>query len=142
MYNKLNQDVNCNDFLSHREQRLTSVAFKISNYKASLQQIDFNGLSQNLMPFSCCDSELLYASCSHIVTGDLNIVHDHNLRDLLRKDPKYREPVSFSWHQNFNITMDACEEYARRWAKKEDVEVDTLSEWVNLIADVLKRRIR
>ena len=39
----------------------------------------------------------------------------------------------------FGITMDACKEYARRWAKKEDVEVDTLSEW---IADVLKRRIR
>ena len=38
--------------------------------------------------------------------------------------------------------MDACEEYARRWAKKEDVEVDTLSEWVKSIADVLKRRIR
>ena len=38
--------------------------------------------------------------------------------------------------------MDACEEYARRWAKKEDVEVDTLSEGVKSIADVLKRRIR
>ena len=38
--------------------------------------------------------------------------------------------------------MDACEEYARRWAKKEDVEVETLSEWVKSIADVLKRRIR
>ena len=38
--------------------------------------------------------------------------------------------------------MDACEEYARRWAKKEDVEVDTLSEWIKSIADVLRRRIR
>ena len=38
--------------------------------------------------------------------------------------------------------MDACQEYARRWAKKEDVETDTLSEWVKSIADVLKRRIR
>ena len=38
--------------------------------------------------------------------------------------------------------MDACEEYARRWTKKEDVEVDTLSEWMKSIADVLKRRIR
>ena len=53
-----------------------------------------------------------------------------------------REPVSYSWHQNFDIIMDACEEYARRWAKKEDVEVDTLSEWIKSIADVLKRRIR
>ena len=37
--------------------------------------------------------------------------------------------------------MDACEGYARRWAKK-DVEVDTLPEWIKSIADVLKRRIR
>ena len=30
----------------------------------------------------------------------------------------------------------------RRWAKKEDVELDTLSEWIKSIGDVLKRRIR
>ena len=76
------------------------------------------------------------------MTGDLDIVRNVKLRDLLSKGPKYREPVSYSWHQNFTIIMDACEEYARRWAKKEDVEVDTLSEWIKSIADVLKRRIR
>ena len=48
----------------------------------------------------------------------LNIVRNQKLRDLLRKGPKYLEPVSFSWHQNFNIIMDSCEEYVRRWAKK------------------------
>ena len=112
-----------------------SVASKIFNYKASLQQIDFT-------PCSCCDSEFLYAPCGHIVTGDLSIVRDQKLKDVLHKGPKYRKPVPFSWHQNFNIIMDACEGYARRWAKKEDVEVDTLSKWVKSIADVLKRRIR
>ena len=87
-------------------------------------------------------SQFLYAPCGHIVTGDLNIVRNVKLRDLLSKGPKYREPVSYSWHQNLSIIMDGCEEYARRWAKKEDVEVDTLSEWIKSIADVLKRRIR
>ena len=76
------------------------------------------------------------------MTGDLKIVRNIKLRDLLSKGPKYREPVSYLWHQNFDIIMDACEEYATRWAKKEDVEVDTLSEWIKSIADVLKRRIR
>ena len=38
--------------------------------------------------------------------------------------------------------MDACEAYARRWAKKEDVELDTLSEWIKSIGNVLKCRIR
>ena len=78
----------------------------------------------------------------HVVTGDLNIVRNDKLRDLQRKGPKYREPVSFSWHQNFDIIMDACETYARRWAKKEDVELDTISDWIKSIGDVLKRRIR
>ena len=38
--------------------------------------------------------------------------------------------------------MDACEAYARRMGKKEDVKLDTLSEWIKSIGDVLKRRIR
>ena len=120
----------------------SSVATKIFNYKRSLQQIDFQSLSQNPLPCSCSGSEFLYAPCGHIVTGDLNIVRNDKLRDLLRKGPKYREPVSFSWHQNFDIIMDACEAYAKRLAKKEDVELDTLSEWIKSIGNVLKRRIR
>ena len=32
----------------------------------------------------------------------------------------------------FDIIMDACETYARKWAKKEDVELDTLSEWIKV----------
>ena len=84
----------------------------------SLQQIDFNSLSQNPLTCTCSGSQFLYAPCGHVVTGDPNIVRNEKLRDLLRKGPKVREPVLFSWHQNFNIIMDACEVYARQWAKK------------------------
>ena len=38
--------------------------------------------------------------------------------------------------------MDACETYALQWAKKEDVELDILSEWIKSIDEVVKRRIR
>ena len=38
--------------------------------------------------------------------------------------------------------MDACEVYARQWNKKEDVGLDTFSEWIKSIGDVVKRRIR
>ena len=38
--------------------------------------------------------------------------------------------------------MDACEAYARHLAKKEDVYLDTLSEWIKSIGEVVKRRIR
>ena len=78
----------------------------------------------------------------HIVTGDLNIVRNDKLQDSLRKGPKYKEPVSFPWHRNFDSIMDACEAYSRRWAKKEDIELDSLSERIKSIGDVLKGRIR
>ena len=38
------------------------------------------------------------------------------------------------------IIMDACEEYARRGTKKEELEVETLSEWIKSISDILKRK--
>ena len=71
-----------------------------------------------------------YAPCDHVVTGDVNIVRNEKHRDLLREGPKYREPASFSWHQNVDIIMDACEAYTRQLAKKGDAELDTLSEWI------------
>ena len=37
--------------------------------------------------------------------------------------------------------MDSAEEYARRWAKKEDVEVDTLSECVKSVMSLVNRRV-
>ena len=37
--------------------------------------------------------------------------------------------------------MDAVEDYARRWVKQEDVELDSLSEWIKSIRHLLKRRM-
>ena len=39
------------------------------------------------------------------MTEDLDIVRNIKLRDLLSKVPKYRESVSYSWHQNFGIII-------------------------------------
>ena len=75
------------------------------------------------------------------MTGDLSIVQIEKLRIFLHKGPKFREPVSFSWHQNFDIIMDAREAYARQWAKKEDIELDTLSEWIKSISELVIRKI-
>ena len=36
-----------------------------------------------------------------------------------------------------DIITDACEVYAMQWAKKEDVELDTLSEWIKPMDDVV-----
>jgi len=37
--------------------------------------------------------------------------------------------------------MDSVEDYARKWAKQEDVERDTLSDWVTSIRSLIRKRI-
>ena len=84
----------------------------------SMHQIEFHNLYQD--PYLL--SVQAYAPCDHVVTGNLNIiiVQSEKLIDLSRKGSKYREPISFWWHQKFCFIMEACEGYTGRWSKKED----------------------
>jgi hypothetical protein len=38
--------------------------------------------------------------------------------------------------------MDSVGDYARRWAKSEKEELDSLSEWIKCIRGILKSRIK
>ncbi|KAK3086825.1 hypothetical protein FSP39_024074 [Pinctada imbricata] len=118
-----------------------TVASKIYNYKRFLQCIDLSNPSLHPLPCECSSSDFNYSPYGHVITGDLSIVKNDKLRELLKKGPKYRESMSFTWNQNVKIIMDSCEEYARRWAKKEDVQLDTLSEWIKSIRGLLLSRI-
>ena len=118
-----------------------SIASKLFNYRQSLQDWRFTNHDYDSSPCSCSSSQFLYQPAGHIVTGDLNIVDNTCLRDLISKGPKYREPQKFSWKYNFKLIMESVEDYARSWAKQEEVELDTLSEWVKSIKHQLKRRI-
>ena len=38
---------------------------------------------------------------------------------MIYHGPKFREPQHINWKHNFKIIMDAVEDYARRWIKRE-----------------------
>ena len=82
----------------------------------------------------------MYNPTGHVITGDLNIVTDLSLRNVLAKGPKYREPKSINWKHNFKILMDSVEDYARQWAKREKEDVDILSEWVKSVRSLIQIR--
>ena len=97
----------------------TPIATKIFNYKDVLPRT---------LLITTLSSKFCYQPAGHVITGDLDIVENKTLRELLLKGPKFREPKSFSWKQNLEIIMNSVGDYAKRWAKEENVEVDTLSE--------------
>ena len=42
------------------------------------------------MQCSCSSSEYKYDLCGHVLTGDLSIIRDVKLRNLIRKGPVFR----------------------------------------------------
>ena len=93
-------------------------------------------------PICSCDGfPFIYHPAGNIVTGHVSIVGRNVLEDLLTKGPKYREPRYFSWNKYFNSIMNAVENYSKKWPKKECVDDSALSEWVNVIRHLVKRRV-
>ena len=91
-----------------------SIASKMFNYKQSLPDFKLNEHTSQPPLCSCSSSTYLYSPAGYVVTGNLNIVENLKLRDILSKGPKYREPTTFNWKYNFKLVMDSVEDYARR----------------------------
>ena len=51
-------------------------------------------------PLCACAPRVKYESCGHVVTGDLSIIKDIKLRNLISKGPAYREQNSIDWRMN------------------------------------------
>ena len=98
--------------ISHTYTR--PIASKIFNHKRVLKDLVFEDIKSKPPSCACASSPFNYSTVGHVITGDLNIVSNNQLRQLLYKGPKYREPRSFNWNHNFSLLMDSIEDYARR----------------------------
>ena len=48
----------------------------------------------------------------------LSKIDNDNIRKILTKGPKYREPQSINWKYNFKLLIDSVEDYARTWTNE------------------------
>lgn len=103
----------------------STIASKLLNYKHTLQILNI----EHPPTCSCYPSPYKYTPAGHVITSDVNLVSNENLRSLIMEGPKLKEPRSFTWRHISHIT-NSVEDYAKRWAKSEKEEIDTLSEWI------------
>ena len=74
---------------------------------------------------------------------DLNIIQHESPRNVTSHGHKFREPQHINWKHNFKIIMDAVEDYARRWIKREvdqDPELESLSDRIRTIRSLVQGR--
>ena len=93
------------------------VASKNFNHKKVLQNLNIDDLKAKPPECACSHYHFAYNPAGHVISGDLNIVNNYKLRQLLFKGPKYRESQPINWKQNFKLLMDSVE-VCKRLGKK------------------------
>ena len=66
---------------------------------------------------------------SFAMAGDLKIINNTSLRDVIAKGENQLDSKSINWEHSFKMIIDFVGDYARQWEMHEKEDVDTLSEW-------------
>jgi hypothetical protein len=77
-----------------------TIAGKIFNVSSALSNLDIHAFLDNPPDCNCKSSAYCYPTHGHVITGDLNIINNHKLKDLILKGPKFREPNKVNWAKN------------------------------------------
>ena len=81
-------------FVQHIEPPIVSYSYTkgirniIFNHKAVSKDTDF-GMGTSNMTCSCSSSRFLYTPANHVITGNLDIVKNTELHNLINKGPAF-----------------------------------------------------
>ena len=95
-----------------------SLAGLIFNYKKALDPDYIASVDTNNITCNCINSIYKDPHHGHVVTGDLGIIENKSLRNILKKGPKYRLPRKINWIKNRNI-IQFLENYSEKWVNQE-----------------------
>ena len=115
---------------------------KIFNFKETV--LSYDPLKTVQEQFGCqCASyqQFLDESCGHVATGDLNIVDNIKLREVLKKGPQHREPQSVNPDTVFVSVGHDLKEFVKKWANKEKIAETCFSQWLVEVNKCLRSRL-
>ena len=131
-------------FLSHKEPPIVSYSYintiGSKNFKQCMKNLDFD-VGTNDMSCNCGNSIYMDKGIGHVLTGNLSIIKDRELRKLIEKGPSYREQNNINWNTNLKNFVCAIKRYKMEWARREKVDARVLSEWEATVTCIVKDRI-
>ena len=87
----------------------------IFNYTKFVASLDLNSANHDINSIPChChsyDNKYIDNHHGHILTGDLSIINNVRLRDLIAKGPKFREPTDINFDDALTSINDALDSY-------------------------------
>ena len=76
----------------------------------------------------CKDSKFIYPSAGHVITGNLKIILDSRIRNIVSKGPQYRFPSQIDFNRCREEIASALNYFGNRWCKREGVECNAMKE--------------
>jgi len=115
----------------------------IFNYNKFVKSIDVNNALANdsCFPCSCHNSEFKNNFHGHIITGDLRIVQNDKLRNLLSKGPKYRQPMPINFPDAKEAIITGMKECVSKWCAKHALHHSIMVPYMDAINSLLDTRI-
>ena len=125
-----------------------SIASKLFNYKEALKEEEVQNFLDDRLTCECQNSEYKDNIHNHIITGDLSIIQNIQLRNLVKKGPKYRLPQRINWQKDRTIIVDFLDAYIEKWIDKEkkstlngSIGRDSLRLWRENVLDLVDKKI-
>ena len=120
-----------------------SIHSKLFNYKKFVQSLDVDAFlaDNNILPCECHQSPFLNHDHNHIITGNLEIVTDSKLRNLIAKGPKFREPGQFSYEKAKDEILKGIDNCIKSWSNKTGITLDVFRDWKEKIKLKIDDRI-
>ena len=67
----------------------STVASKLFNFAPALSNLNVSGYFSNPQTCHCKESKFCYEPHGYVITGDLRVIENAKLRELVGKGPKY-----------------------------------------------------
>ena len=118
---------------------------KIYNYNTFIKSLNLNEFlnDDNYIKCYCNDFDDSFVNIDygHVITGDLNIVHNEKLRNVLSKGPKYREPVEIDWNQARDEIKSGINDYLETISSDKGFDKSYFSEWLSTVLSLVDDKI-
>ena len=96
----------------------STVASKIFNFAPALSNLNVSEYLSNPQTCQCKESKFCYEPHAQVITGDLRVVENARLRELVAKRPKYREPNRVNWKATETTLLESIDLYAKKLVQK------------------------
>ena len=123
----------------------STIRNKILNYKETVNNIDINDpdtFGTGLQTCNCTSSPFLDNIHGHILTGDLRILENNHLRELIQKGPNFREPKSVNWKRCRDKIKEGLDVCSDKMIVDKEIRGEEMYPWKNEVLRRVDEKIR